>query len=127
MEVFRSCMNWLKNKEFLEGLNDTNIDLIPKKEYADNMKDLRPIVFCNVLYRIIAKVLSNRIRSILPSIIMKNQSAFVPGRSITDNVLVAFEVLHYMRRKKSGEGELALKLNVSKAYDRVDWCFFKIG
>lgn len=62
----------------------------------------------------------------MPGIITENQSTFVPGRSIADNVLVAFEVMHHMKRKRSGiEGELALKLDASKAYDRVDWIFLK--
>lgn len=88
------------------------------------MKDLRPIALCNVLYKIITKVLSNRLKEILPGIITENQSAFVPNRNITDNVLVAFELLHFMRQKKRGvEGEVALKLDVSKAYDRVNWGF----
>lgn len=63
---------------------------------------------------------------ILPGLISENQSASIPGRNISDNVLVAFEVLHFMKRKNSGsEGEIALKLDVSKAYDRVDWTFLK--
>lgn len=90
------------------------------------MKDLRPIALCNVLYKIVAKVLANRVRKILPYIITENQSAFVPVRSISDNVLVAFETLYYMKRKKCGsKGEVASKLDVSKAYDRVDWFFLK--
>ena len=79
-----------------------------------------------MLYKIVVKVLSNRLRGILLGIISENQSAFVPGRSITDNVFVAFEMLHYMKQKKRGaEGEVALTLDVSKAYDRVDWRFLK--
>lgn len=74
----------------------------------------------------IAKVLANRLKGILPGIIADNQSAFVPGRNITDNVLLAFELLHYMKQKKKGmEGEVDLKLDVSKAYDRVDWVFLE--
>lgn len=76
--------------------------LIPKKDNVESMKDLRPIALCNVLYKILAKVLANRLKVILPGIITENQSAFVPGRSITDNVLVAFEVLHTIKRNNSG-------------------------
>lgn len=74
----------------------------------------------------IAKVLANRLKGILPGIIADNQSAFVPGRNITDIFLLAFELLHYMKQKKKGmEGEVDLKLDVSKAYDRVDWVFLE--
>lgn len=62
----------------------------------------------------------------LPRLISKEQSAFVPKRNIIDNVLVTFEVLHYMKRKSGGsEGEVALKLDISKAYDRVSWQYLR--
>lgn len=123
-EVFQCCKQWLTDLAFPLDLNDTTVVLIPKKDSADEMKDLRPLALCNVLYKVIAKVLANRLKSILPGIITDNQSAFVPGRNITVNVLLAFEMLHYMKQKKKGVvGEVALKLDVSKAYDRVDWGF----
>lgn len=125
-EVFQNCVNWLEEVKFPSNLNDTTIVLIPKKEGVDFMKDLRPIALCNVLYKVIAKVLSNRLRVLLPGIISDNQSAFILGWSITDNVLVAFKMLHYMKQKKSGgEGIVALKLDVSKAYNRVNWRFLE--
>lgn len=81
---------------------------------------------CNVLYNFFSKVPANHLQKILPALISEEQSAFVPGRSITDNVLVAFELIHYTKRKTNGKvGYVAVKLDISKAYDRVSWVFFK--
>lgn len=119
-EVFSCCKEWLEKGCFPANLNDTNVVLIPKKENACDLRDLRPIALCNVLYKIMAKVLANRLKGILPSLISEQQSAFVPGRSIADNVLVAFEIIHHMQRKRSGDtGEVALKLILAR--HMIEW------
>lgn len=84
------------------------------------MTDYRPISLCNVLYKLSAKALANKMKKMLPHIISQNQSAFIHGRLITDNILVAFEALHTMNERMKGrEGYMVLKLDMSKAYDRV--------
>ena len=89
------------------------------------MNEFRPISLCNVSYKIISNVLANRLKPILSTIILENQSAFVLGCLITDNVLVAFQIMHYLKKKKGKESYMAVELNISKAYDRVEWCFLK--
>lgn len=119
-DIFQAGCAWLSNNAFPSGLNFTNLVLIPKCENPTDMTELRPIALCNVVYKIIAKVLANRLKRVLPDVVSREQSAFVSGRAITDNVLVDFESLHYMKRKSRGKQVLAaLKIDISKAYDRV--------
>jgi len=109
-----------------DGWNETNIVLIPKVNKPKRIKDLRPISLCNVVYKIISKVLANRLKKVLPEIISLSQSAFMPGQLISDNILVAYELTHYMKNKRVGKtGCTALKLDMSKAYDWVEWEFLR--
>ena len=84
-------------------INKTNISLIPKTNHPTKMTELCPISLCNTTYILISKVLANRLKAILPSIISKNPSAFTPDRLITDNVLVTFEFMHYLNIKVKGK------------------------
>jgi hypothetical protein len=114
----------LRGGQIPDGWNDTIISLIPKVEKPEKVTDLRPISLCNVVYKVVSKVLSNRLRQVLPDLITPNQSAFVPGRLISDNILVAYEITHYLLNKRDENlGYAAIKLDMSKAYDRVEWCF----
>ena len=125
-DIFKDCCEWLNTGHFPSSLNTTNIALIPKGNSQTSMKDWRPIALCNVLYKIVAKVLANRLKIVLPKCISDNQSAFVPGRSILDNAMVAIEIIHAMKTKfKGSKGCVALKLDISKAYDRMDWDYLK--
>ncbi|PNX57234.1 ribonuclease H, partial [Trifolium pratense] len=96
---FEAGCSWLECGAFPPSLNSTNIALIPKGESQASMKDWRPISLCNVHYKIVAKVLANRLKSILEKCISENQSAFVPGRSILDNAMATIEIIHYMKSK----------------------------
>ena len=84
--------------------------------------EYRPISRSNVISRLASKVITNRLKRFLPDIISENQSAFMSTRLITDNVLVAFETLHHLNQKRSGQvWEMVLKLDMSKVFDRVEW------
>ncbi|CAN1758076.1 Transposon TX1 uncharacterized 149 kDa protein [Linum perenne] len=120
--VVWECRRWLGEGDIPNQVQETNVILLPKKNDPECMLDLCPISLCDVRYRLVAKVLANILRRVIPRLINEEQSAFVHGRSIIDNVLVATETLHSMRcRYRAKDGEVAVKIDISKAYDRVEW------
>ena len=106
--------------------NETHVRLIPKTRGAKAVADYRPIALCNTHYKIIAKVLTSRLQPVLQAIISSNQSAFVKGRAIPDNVLITHEVLHCLRTSGAKvRCSMAVKTDMSKAYDRIEWSFLE--
>ncbi|CAN1239055.1 LINE-1 retrotransposable element ORF2 protein [Linum grandiflorum] len=106
------------------NINHTLISLIPKIHNPSSMSHLRPISLCQFLYKIIAKILANRLALVLPSLIGSHQTGFVKDRRITDNIIIAHELMHFLKRKRNGASHyMALKLDMEKAYDRIEWGF----
>lgn len=120
-EVCSVVLDCLNNCKILDEINHTNITLIPKVKSPEYIIGFRPINLCNVVHKFVSKVLANRLKIVLPVVVSENQSAFQAGRVIIDNVLMAFETLQYMKNHQSGKlGFMALKLDMRKAYDRVE-------
>lgn len=102
----------------LRELNNTNVILILKATYPETVSQFCPISLCNFIYKIISKTLANRLKPFMGKIIPSNQSAFVPGRAIQDNIIISHEIFHSLKLKGKGRSkEVALKLDLDKAYD----------
>ena len=108
------------------GLNDTNIYLILKITKPNDMSKFHPISLCNVSYKLISKVLFQRLKKVLPYRVSETQSTYVVGRQILDNIMIAQEMFHALRAKTSGRNKrMAIKTGMSKAYDRMEWSFIE--
>lgn len=124
--TINNCLSILNDRRSIDDWNKTNTVLVPKIANPQSVSDYRPISLCNVNYKIITKVLANRLKVILDKIISNAQLAFIPGRLITDNIIVGQECLHTIRNSKvERNGWATIKLDISKAYDRVEWIFLK--
>eukprot|EP00253_Pinus_taeda_P003415 PITA_03415 len=105
------------------GLNATFIALIPKAENSNSPEKFRPITLCNIIYKIVSKVVALRLKPLLPGIISPEQSGYVEGRQITDGIILSHEIIHSLKHsKKPG---MLLKIDLSKAFDSISWDYIK--
>ncbi|XP_022019087.1 uncharacterized protein LOC110919116 [Helianthus annuus] len=123
-DISCAIIDFFSSGKLLRELNNTLIVLIPKKPTPSNVTDYRPIACCNVIYKCISKIIADRIKHSLNQIVSINQSAFVPGRKISDNILLTQELMHNYHRNY-GPPRCAFKVDIQKAYDTVDWRFLK--
>ena len=123
--VTQEVIKVFQTSKLPEYLNSTLIALIPKCSGPETIGQFRPISLCNTVYKMVTKTIVNRIRPLLSHLVSPYQSAFVPGRRGVDNVIIAQELIHSMHRKKGRVGSLILKVDLEKAYDRLEWSFIR--
>ena len=125
-DIYRDIRDFFETSYLNPRHNETHVRLIPKTTSAKRVSDYRPIALCTTHYKVIAKILTKRIQPLLHDLISPTQSAFVPGRAISDNVLITHEMLHYLRHSKAKKHvAMAVKTDMSKAYDRIEWSFLR--
>ena len=107
----------------LRALNSNFLTLIPKESGTEDPRKLRLIALCNVIYKIISKVIANRLKPPLPLIISQEQAGFVEGRQILDGIILVHETIHSLKVTKTPG--MLLKRDLSKAYDKLNWKFLE--
>ncbi|KAJ9544912.1 hypothetical protein OSB04_024619 [Centaurea solstitialis] len=121
-DVMVAIHNFFYSGRLLKELNHTLLCLIPKVPNASKVGDFRPISCCSVLYKTISKLISDRMKMYLNKLVSGSQSAFIPGRRISDNILLAYELVNGYKQT-SGPPRCAFKIDIRKAYDSVDWSY----
>ena len=111
------------NRTILKVINTSFISLIPKQDNAQTPDRFRPIALCNVIYKIISKVVANRLKPLLPTLVSVEQSSYVEGRQILNNIIQAHEVVHSLTSNwKVG---MIMQLKIAKAYDKLNWTYIR--
>ena len=111
--------------EIAEELYRTHITFIPKILGSETLNNYQPISLCNIVYKIVSKILVARLRPLLGKLISPLQFAFIPSRRGTDNAIIMQELIHMISRKKGRHGFMEVKIDLEKAYDKLEWGFIR--
>ncbi|XP_058099881.1 uncharacterized protein LOC131244264 [Magnolia sinica] len=123
-DIHKAACSMFSREAIPRAFTASLICLIPKSSEASKFANYHPISLCNVIYKIFSKILASRLSKVLPKLISLEQGAFVKGRAITENIVMALEAMQNLDRKTRGVN-IILKLDLEKAYDRIDWNFLK--
>lgn len=121
VDVHTAVADFFRCGKLSTAANHTFITLIPKWPGANKVELFKPILLCNVTYKIIIKVLVTRLKLLLDNLIYPNQTAFIPGRSIVDNCIINQEIMAYLNSTKGRKCYMVIKVDMVKAYDKVEW------
>lgn len=124
--MIQAVQSFFHSSSMLFEVNCSFIVLIPKNNASSSVNHYRPISLCNTIYKIIAKILVSRLRPLLPNLISPCQSTFIPDRWIVENQLIVQELMHSFKRRKVKGRFVAVKVDLQKAYDRVNWKFLRL-
>lgn len=124
-EIFSEVNDFFTSHIMEPRWKDTLLILIPKCSPASEPSHYRPISLCTSIYRICAKIITNRMKPILSGIISPEQATFVPGRLLSDNCILAQEIMHQLHKTESKDGFMAIKIGMEKAFDRIQWSFVR--
>lgn len=103
--------------------NNTYIGLIPKSDNANNLKNFRLIGLCNTIYKIVTKIIANRLKPFLKDLISPFQSSFIKGRRTCDNAIIIQEIMNQFKKRKGKKYSMMLKLDLEKPFGRLEWSF----
>lgn len=102
------------------AVNHTFLALMPKQAVTNRIEQFRPISLCNVIYKVITKILANRLKPFLDDLIHPSQTTFIPHWSILDNVIINHEIMCFLKFRKGKKGYMVVKVDMAKAYDMVE-------
>ncbi|KAK2424264.1 hypothetical protein QL285_034644 [Trifolium repens] len=122
LDVINAVIEFFSTSWILPGFNSNIIALLPKSPDASSIDQYRPIAMANFKFKIISKVIADRLASIMPSLVSVEQKGFIHGRDIKDCLFIASEAANLLHNKAFG-GNLALKIDITKAFDTLDWSF----
>ncbi|KAL0448037.1 UNVERIFIED_CONTAM: hypothetical protein Slati_1931600 [Sesamum latifolium] len=121
-DVFGAVTEFFRGVALPKSFTATTISLIPKTDCPASWSEYRPISLCKVTNKICTKLMTIRLWRILPKVLALSQSGFVPGRLLSDNILLAQELIHLLESRRA-DVNVIFKLDMAKAYDRVSWEF----
>lgn len=121
--MYLAVEEFFANGLLLRQINNSYVTLIPKVENPVFIKEYMPISCCNILYKIITKVLANMLQHLMPQLVNESQSAFIKGRLMKHNVLLTHGLIKGYNQHQVSSSRCMMKIDLQKAYDTINWSF----